>query len=173
MNTRMLAVAALGLAALLPSCGGSSQPAGPTAAASPTPSPGPTPTPTLGNPMASVTAKMFGYTRNDGPEAGQGRYTIPPAPDFFIPADWIDLDCTPRDADGRETSNHPDTAEWYGSQGGDGKLVENVDYVWEDGASYDPQVQLRYSARSGYIDVYCKVGQFVSNTVRIVVHGND
>jgi hypothetical protein len=112
---------------------------------------------------------MLGYQRNEG--SRQGRFPIPPAPSHFQWADWIDLDCTPRDADGRETSNHPPFAEWYPSSGGAGILVENVDYTFEDGATYNPQVQIRYNSRTGYINVYCKLPNtnIVSETLRIDV----
>lgn len=162
------AIAAL----LLGSCGGSSpsQPSAPVVAATPTPPPTTTTVP-RGNPAVSVTARMFGYTRNEG--TGQGRFPIPPAPATFWWGDWIDMDCTPRDADGRPTNNHPDFAEWYYSSGGAGVLIDKYDYVVEEDARYNPQVQIRYLARTGYIDMYCKIPttNITSNVVRIEVFG--
>jgi hypothetical protein len=145
------------------------QPTAPVVVA--TPAPTPTPAPSLGNPAVSATVKMFGYTRNEG--SNKGRFPIPPAPPYFQIADWIDLDCTPRDAEGRETRNHPPLAEWYPSSGGEGVLVIDYDYTFEDGASYTPQIQLRYLARTGFIDVYCKLPgtNVTSNTIRIPVRG--
>lgn len=172
MKFRLSAVPLACAALLLTGCGSDSPstPSAPVGTATPTPAPSATPTP-LGNPTTSVTARMFGYTRNEG--TNQGRFPIPPAPPTFQQADWIDLDCTPRDADGRPTANHPSFAEWYPSSGGEGVLVDEVDYVLVDGASYNPQLQLRYSARSGFIDIYCKIPgrSITSNTVRINVFG--
>lgn len=173
--SRFSAVALIPAALILGSCGGDSpsqpsSPAAPPVAATPTPAPTATPSP-LGNPPVRATARMFGYTRNAG--SNQGRFPIPPAPAFFQIADWIDLDCTPRDADSRETRNHPPFAEWYPSSGGAGVLVDNVDYVLVDGASYNPQLQIRFLARTGYIDIYCKIPNtnIESNTIRIEVRG--
>lgn len=155
-------------ALLLGSCGSPSQPSAPVVVATPTPTPTPTP---LGNPAVRATARLFGYTRNEG--TGQGRFSIPPIPPYFQQADWIDLDCTPRDAAGRETQNHPPTAEWYPSSGGQGVLIIDYDYTFEDGASYNPQIQLRYLARTGYIDVHCRLPntEIRSNVIRIEVFG--
>ncbi len=168
MKSSSVAAALASAAVVLFGCGSDapSQATPPVVVATPTPTPTPTP---LGNPAVRATARMFGYTRNEG--SRQGRFPIPPAPPYFQLGDWIDLDCTPRDADNRETSNHPSFAEWYPSSGGAGVLVENYDYILEDGASYNPQLQLRYLARRGYIDIYCKLPNtsIVSNTVRIEV----
>jgi len=118
--------------------------------------------------MASVTAKMFGYTRNVG--NGQGRFPIPPAPAFFVTGDWIDVDCTPRDASGAPTSNHPSAIEWYYTSGGDGVLVDQVDYVVVDDDTFTPQVQIRFNTRTGYIDMWCKVSGYESNHLHLEVH---
>lgn len=171
MKFRLSSVTLVSSALIFGACGGSSspnQPSAPVVVATPTPAPTPT-APPLGNPAVRVTARMFGYTRNEGSRTG--RFPIPPAPPFFQLADWIDLDCTPRDADGRETNNHPPFAEWYPSSGGAGVLVENLDYTFEDGASYNPQVQIRFLSRTGYIDVYCKIPNtnIQSNVIRIDV----
>lgn len=170
MKFRLCLVTFAVAALFLNSCGGGSpsQPSVPVVVATPTPAPTPTP---LGNPAVSATARMFGYTRNEG--TGQGRFPIPPVPAYFQQADWIDLDCTPRDADGRETRNHPPFAEWYPSSGGEGVLVINYDYTFEDGDRYNPQIQLRYLARTGYIDVHCRIPNtnIRSNIIRINVFG--
>lgn len=171
MKSRPFLVVLAAAALALPSCGGSKQsntPLTPTVVATPTPAPTATPAP-VGAVPARATARMFGYTRNEGSRTG--RFPIPPAPPYFQIGDWIDLDCTPRDADGRETSNHPPFAEWYPSSGGAGVLVENIDYTFEDGASYNPQVQIRFLTRTGYIDVYCRVPgtNITSNVIRIDV----
>ncbi len=172
MKTRTFAVGLAALALLLGSCGSDapSQPTPPVVSVTPTPTPAPTPTP-LGNAPVSVTMRLFGYTRNEG--TGQGRFPIPPLPAYFQKADWIDLDCTPRDADGRPTNNHPPFAEWFPSSGGAGVLIEDYDYVFEAGATYTPQIQIRYLARTGYLDVHCKIPNtnLRSPTVRIEVFG--
>jgi len=156
---------------LLVSCGSDSpsQPSQPLVVATPTPQP--TPTPSLGNPPVSVSARLFGYSRREG--SNQGRYPIPPAPSTFQHADAIDIDCTPRDAEGRETRNHPVYVEWYATSGGEGVLVENVDYVWNEGSSWADQIEIRYLSRTGYIDVYCKIPgtSIASNVIRLPVFG--
>lgn len=172
MKYRPLIATVVSFVPLIGSCGGGTQttPSGPTAVATPTPAPTPTPTP-VGNPAARATAALIGYTRNEG--TGQGRFPIPPMPAYFQQADWIDIDCTPRDADNRPTNNHPPFAEWYYSSGGAGVLVQDYDYVVEEDDRYTPQLQLRYLARTGYIDMYCKIPgtNITSNVVRIGVFG--
>lgn len=168
MRSRFALLFGLAIAGLLlPSCG-SDSPTSPPVAATPTPAPTPTATPTpSGAPFVRVTANIIGYTRDNVTYSG----SLP----FYIPADWIDVDCTPRDADGRSTPNHPAAIEWYYTSGGAGVLVDKVDYVVEDdnGFTFTPQVQIRFSSRSGYLDMWCKVGGIESNTVRIAVRGND
>jgi hypothetical protein len=148
-----------------------STPAAPTPPVAATPTPTPAPTATPGNPMASVSAKMFGWQRNEG--SPLGHFNIPPSPpDAFQQTDWIDLDCTPRDADGRATPNHPAAIEWYYPGGPPGGLVPKDHFVVVDDNKFTPQVQLRYSAITGYFDIWCKVGSFESNRVRINVVRN-
>src|SRR5262245_46937863 len=96
--------------AFVGACGGDSPtPSGPVAATpAPTPAPTPTPAPSpAGNPFVSATARVLGFTR------GGITYSFVPA--VFRRGDTIDLDCTPRDQDGRATPNHPSFAEWYTS----------------------------------------------------------
>lgn len=146
---------------------GSDSGSSPTPPVAATPTPAPSPSATPGNPMASVTAKMFTYTRELG--AGAGYFQIPPAPPFFISADKIDVDCTPRDAAGRPTSNHPPNIEWYYTSGPPGGLVDKVDYVIADDDSFVPQVNIRYSTRTGFFEMWCKVAGFESNHLRFDV----
>lgn len=171
MKSRSFVPYSVVAALFLGSCGGGSpsQPTTPVVVATPTPAPTPTP---LGNPAVRVTMRLLGYTRNEG--TGQGRFPIPPPPPaFFHWGDWIDIDCTPRDADGRETRNHPPFMEWYPSSGGAGVLTIDYDYTFEDGASFTPQIQIRYLARTGYIDVHCKIPntEIRSNVIRLNVFG--
>ena len=170
MNRTHLALV-LGAAALsLVACGddSSSSPTPPVAA---TPAPTPTPSATPGNPMASVSAAVFKYLRSYGPESERGVFHIPPSrlPSYFITGDAIDVSCTPRDSAGRETSNHPLTIEWYYTSGGAGVLVDQVDYFVIDDNTFVPQIQIRSNTRSGYIDMWCRVGGFDSNHLRIEV----
>lgn len=141
----------------------------PPVAATPAPTPTPAPTATPGNPMVRVSAEIFKWTRNIG--GAQGVYHVPPfnLPPFFITADWIDIGCTPRDANFRPTPNHPTTVEWYYTSGGEGVLVDKVDYIVLDDHTFVPQVQIRYNTRTGYIDMWCKVGGLESNHVRMEV----
>lgn len=171
MKSRLAALTFAAVPLFFDACGSSpAQPTTPIVVATPTPAPTATPTP-LGNPAVSATARMFGYVRNEG--TGQGRFPIPPLPPYFQKGDHIDLDCTPRDADGRETRNHPPTAEWYPSSGGNGVLTIDYDYTFEEGARYNPQIQIRYLSRTGYIDVHCRLPgtEIRSNVFRIEVYG--
>jgi hypothetical protein len=163
----------LPLASLIYSCGGDSpvSPKQPVAAASPTPAPSPSPSPSLGKPPVTAKAYLFGYTRREG--SNQGRFPIPPMPSTFQIGDAIDITCEARDEDGRVTNNIPDSLEWYSSSGGDGVLILNYDYVWNEGDRWADQIEIRYLSRTGYIDVSCKLpGTNVqSPTIRIPVFG--
>ena len=158
------------LALLLGSCGSPSQPSTPVVIATPTPAPSPT-APALGKPPVSAVVGLFGYVRREG--SNQGRFPIPPPPPTFQIGDAIDIGCTPKDEDGRNTANHPPFVEWYGSSGGDGVLVLDYDYVWNEGDRWADQIEIRFLSRSGYIDVYCKIPntQIRSNSIRIPVFG--
>jgi len=162
----------VGFAALTGACGdGPSQPTAPVVVVTPTPAPTPTPSTSLGNPPARATAAVFGYVRREG--NNQGRFPVPPAPPFYQIGDAIDIYCAATDADGRETRNHPDFVEWYSSSGGEGVLTLNYDYVWNEGDRWVDQVEIRFLARSGFIDVYCKIPgtTIVSPTIRLNVFG--
>ncbi len=162
------ATALLGL--LFSSCG-SDAPSQPTTV-TPTPTPPPTTTTLgLGKPPVRVVAALFGYTRKEG--SNQGRFNIPPMPSTFQVADAIDIGCTPRDEDNRETRNHPDFVEWNSSSGGEGVLIEKYDYVWNEGDRWADQVEIRYLSRTGFIDVTCRIPgtSIVSNMIRIQVYG--
>src|SRR5262245_35656310 len=164
---------AAALALLAASCGGSStpsQPSTPVAVATPTPAPTASASPT-GNKPVSVVNAVFGYVRREG--NNQGRFPVPPAPSTYQIGDAIDIGCTPKDADGRNTSNHPDYVEWYSSSGGAGVLIEKYDYVWNEGDRWADQIEIRYLSRTGYIDVYCRIPgtNIESNVVRLNVFG--
>jgi hypothetical protein len=169
MNRAYLVLLAGAMSIPLGACGSdsNSSPTTPPVAATPTPTPSPTATPAP--PMARVSAEIFKWTRNLPP--GDGVFHVPPSPlpPYFITADWIDIGCTPRDADYRPTPNHPRDVEWYYTSGGDGVLVDKVDYVVVDDNTFVPQVQIRYNTRTGHIDMWCKVGGFESNHVRLEV----
>lgn len=172
MKHRYLVSALAGLAALSGACGdGSSQPTAPVVVATPTPAPTATPTPSLGGPPRSAVAAVFGYVRREG--NNQGRFPVPPTPPFYQIGDAIDIYCAARDADGRETRNHPDFVEWYSSSGGEGVLTLNYDYVWNEGDRWVDQIEIRFLARSGFIDVYCRIpGTTVTSPViRLNVFG--
>jgi hypothetical protein len=158
------------LALLSGACGDSSpsQPTTPVVVATPTPAPTPVP---LGNPPVSATVGVFGYVRREG--NNQGRFPVPPPPPFYQIGDAIDIGCTPRDAAGRETRNHPDFVEWHSSSGGEGVLILDYDYVWNEGNRYADQIEIRFLARSGFIDVSCKIPgtNIVSQTIRLNVFG--
>ena len=140
----------------------------PTVVATPTPAPTPRP---VGAVPVRATVHVFGYERREG--SNQGRFPIPPMPSTFQVADAIDITCSPRDADGRETNNHPDYVEWYSSSGGAGVLVDKYDYVWNEGDRWADQIEIRYLSRTGYIEVYCKIPgtSIVSPTIRLEVYG--
>jgi hypothetical protein len=162
-------------AGLLPvlagACGGSTpaQPTQPTVVTTPTPAP--TATPSRGNVPVSANAAIFGYVRREG--SNQGRFPVPPLPSTFQVGDAIDIGCTPRDSDGRNTANHPDYVEWYSSSGGAGVLIDKYDYVWNEGDRWADQIEIRFLSRTGYIEVYCKIPgtSIVSNVVHINVFG--
>jgi hypothetical protein len=118
-----------------------------------------------------VSISIFGYVRREG--SNQGRFPVPPLPSTFQVGDAIDIGCTPRDADGRETRNHPEYVEWFSSSGGDGVLVEKYDYVWNEGDRWADQIEIRFLSRTGYIDVSCRIpGTTIrSDTIRINVFG--
>lgn len=143
----------------------------PPVAATPAPTPTPSPTATPGNPMASVSAVIFKYMRSYGPESERGVFHVPPSrlPPYFITGDAIDVSCTPRDAAGRETPNHPTAIEWYYTSGGPGVLVDKVDYYVIDDNTFIPQIQIRSNTRSGYIDMWCRVGGYESNHLHMEV----
>jgi hypothetical protein len=103
----------------------------------------------------------------------QGRFPVPPTPPFYQIGDAIDIGCTPRDADGRETRNHPSFVEWHSSSGGEGVLILNYDYVWNEGDRYADQIEIRFLSRSGFIDVFCRIpGTNISSpTIRLNVFG--
>jgi hypothetical protein len=160
-----------GTAALsLVACGNdsSSSPTPPVAA---TPTPSPTATPA--NPMARVAAEWYSFTRafscNCGAFSNPRRYPLPPWPDFFITGDAIDIGCTPRDADGVPTSNHPMAIEWYYTSGGQGVLVADVDYVFDHDDTFNPQIQIRSNTRDGWLETWCKVGGIESNHLHVEV----
>src|SRR5262245_44503278 len=109
MKHRTLRACLAVLAALPAACGGDAPPTAPVVVA-PTPVPTATPPP-AGNAPASAVVAVFGYVRREGDNTG--RFPVPPAPPFYQIGDAIDIGCTPRDASGRNTSNHPDFVEWY------------------------------------------------------------
>ena len=154
-------------------CGdGSSQPTAPVVVATPTPTPVPTTAPNpLGNPPTRAVVAVFGYVRREG--SNQGRFQVPPAPAFYQIGDAIDIGCTPRDAENRETRNHPDFVEWHASSGGEGVLILNYDYVWNEGDRYADQIEIRFLSRSGFIDVQCKIPgtDILSPVIRLNVFG--
>lgn len=163
----------LGFAALsMLACGddSSSSPT-PPVAATPTPTPAPTATPAP--PMARVTAEWYGFTRsvpcNCGQYSNPGRYPLPPWPNFFISWDHIDIGCTPRDADGRPTSNHPMAIEWYYTSGGAGVLVPDVDYYFVNDNTFNPKIEIRANTRDGWLETWCKVGGMESNRLHVEV----
>ena len=158
-------------ALLVGSCGSDTPSQPPTVVVTPPPVPTATPTPALGNAPTRVSISIFGYVRREG--SNQGRFPVPPMPSTFQVGDAIDIGCTPRDADGRETRNHPDYVEWFSSSGGDGVLVEKYDYVWNEGDRWADQIEIRFLARSGYIEVSCRIpGTSIrSDTIRIPVYG--
>ena len=172
MKRHTLYTAVLGSALLAGACGSDSpsQPSAPVVVATPTPRPTPTPA-TAGNPPRSASVGVFGYVRREG--ANPGRFQVPPTPPFYQIGDAIDIGCTPRDADGRETRNHPEFVEWYSSSGGEGVLILNYDYVWNEGDRWADQIEIRFLARSGFIDVYCKIPgtSIVSPPIRLNVFG--
>jgi hypothetical protein len=167
-RTRSTCLAAL--AALFTACGGDAPPTAPAAVATPTPAPTPPPA-TGGNPPTSATAAVFGYVRREG--NSQGRFPVPPAPSTYQIGDAIDIGCTPRDAGGRPTSNHPDFVEWHSSSGGEGVLILNYDYVWNEGDRWADQIEIRFLSRSGFIDVQCKITgtNILSPVIRLNVYG--
>ena len=169
MKPHVLFSSLLALAALSGACGGDSpaQPSTPVVVATPTP----TATPSLGNPPVRTTVGVFGYVRREGNNTG--RFPVPPPPPFYQIGDAIDIGCTPRDADGRETRNHPEFVEWHSSSGGEGVLILNYDYVWNEGNRWADQIEIRFLARSGFIDVFCKIPgtNIVSPTIRLNVFG--
>ena len=157
---------------LFTSCGGDA-PSQPTTVTATTLPPPPTTTrpAAVGNAPVRALVTIFGYVRREG--SGQGRFPIPPAPSTFQVGDAIDITCTPRDADGRETTNHPDFVEWNSSSGGEGVLIEKYDYVWNEGDRWADQIEIRYLSRTGFIDVSCRIPgtSIVSSTIRIPVYG--
>lgn len=166
----------LSSAFLFSSCGGDTPTQPVTVTPTPTPATTLPPTtttrpPAVGNVPVRAVATIFGYTRKEG--SNQGRFPIPPMPSTFQVADAIDITCTPRDADGRETNNHPEFVEWNSSSGGDGVLIEKYDYVWNEGDRWADQVEIRYLSRSGFIDVSCHIPgtSIVSPIIRIPVYG--
>ncbi len=171
MKRQTVPTAVLGFALLAGACGSDSpsQPTAPVVVATPTPAP--TPSPTAGNPPTSASVGVFGYVRREGNNTG--RFPVPPPPPFYQIGDAIDIGCTPRDAEGRETRNHPDFVEWHSSSGGEGTLILNYDYVWNEGDRYADQIEIRFLARSGFIDVFCKIPgtNIVSPTIRLNVFG--
>jgi hypothetical protein len=171
VRTVRFAALSAGLALFFGACGGStpSQPTTPVVVATPTPAP--TATPSRGNVPTRAVAALFGYVRREG--SNQGRFPVPPLPATFQVADAIDIGCTPRDAENRETSNHPDYVEWYSSSGGQGVLSEKYDYVWNEGDRWADQIEIRYLSRTGYIDVYCKIPgtNITSNVINVRVFG--
>ena len=158
------------LALAFVACGGNSpsQPSTPVVVVTPTPAPTPAP---LGNPPVRASVGVFGYVRREG--ANTGRFPVPPAPPFYQIGDAIDIGCTPRDAENRETRNHPDFVEWHSSSGGEGVLILDYDYVWNEGNRYADQIEIRFLARSGFIDVFCKIPgtNIASPTIRLNVFG--
>jgi len=156
-------------AALLAGCGSESpsQSSTPVAAApapTPTPTPAPTPTPSpAGAPFVSATVRVLGFSRS-----GE-RYDFIPA--VFRPGDTIDLDCTPRDADGRSTPNHPPFAEWYPTSTPGGPVIAR-DYTMARDNTFQPDLFIRAICPTGNIEVYCRVGTVNSNRVTLPVRGN-
>jgi hypothetical protein len=157
-------------AALLGACG-SDSPSAPTApvAATPAPTPAPTPTPAAspsGTPFVSATARVLGFTR------GGITYSFVPA--VFRRGDTINLDCTPRDADGRSTPNHPTFAEWYTSSSTTGGPILDRDYTLSPGDTYNPDMFIRSICPAGNITVQCRVGSssVYSNTLNLPTSGN-
>ncbi len=167
---RLLLLAAF--AASTGACGSDSPSSTPTApvAATPAPTPVPTPAPTAtpspsGAPFVSATARVLGFTR------GGIRYSF--VPSVFRRGDTIDLDCTPRDADGRATPNHPRFAEWYTSSTPGGPILDR-DYTIARADTYTPDMYIRQICPAGFITVQCRVGSssVYSNTLSLPTSGN-
>jgi len=156
---------------LFASCG-SDSPSQPTTV-TPTTLPPTTTTrpPAIGAPPVRAVASVFGYVRREG--NGQGRFPVPPMPAQFQVGDAIDITCTPRDAEGRDTNNHPAFVEWSSSSGGEGVLIDKYDYLWNEGDRWADQIEIRFLARTGFIDVSCKIPgtNIVSPTIRLNVYG--
>lgn len=164
----LLGAAALSLAA----CGSDSSSA-PTPPVAATPAPTPTPTATPAPPMASVAAEWYSFTRavscNCGKFSNPGTYPLPPWPDYFISWDHINIGCTPRDANGKPTPNHPMAIEWYYTSGGPGVLVPDVDYYFVNDHTFNPKIEIRAITRNGWLETWCKVGGVESNRLHIEV----
>lgn len=135
------------------------QPA-PTPAATPTPQPNPKPTPQPspsskpnpnGNPVAYVTAGVHSYRRN-----GQLFRT---AAAFYKPGDTIYLNCTPRDEDGKPTSNHGPIQGWTIQST---NLQAGKDFRYTDTNSFNPDLHIDSGSPSGSVRARCRVDGFQS-----------
>ena len=170
MKHRILAAFPAAVALLFAACSGDAPPTAPAVVATPTPAPTATPA-GAGAPATSASVGVFGYVRREG--NNQGRFPVPPAPSTYQIGDAIDIGCTPRAASGLPTSNHPDFVEWHSSSGGEGVLILNYDYVWNEGNRYADQIEIRHLSRTGFIDVFCKIPgtTIVSPTIRLPVFG--
>jgi hypothetical protein len=171
---RLVALAAsVACVAFLGACGSDAPGSAPTApvAATPTPTPPPTPTPApapsaTAAPFVSATARVLGFTR--------GGFTYSFVPAVFRQGDTINLDCTPRDADGRSTPNHPPFAEWYTSSSTTGGPILDRDYTLARADTYNPDLYIRQLCPAGNITVQCRVGSssVYSNTLNLPTSGN-
>lgn len=124
---------------------------GSTPRPSPTPNPNPKPTPTPtpdpgGSSVDYVTAGVHSYRRN-----GQLYRT---AASFYLPGDSIYLNCTPRTADGKPTTNHGPIQGWtiYSTN-----LQVGRDFRYTDTNSFNPDLHIDQGSPSGAVRARCRV----------------
>jgi hypothetical protein len=154
---RSLAVALIGLAAML-ACEGTN-PAGPgsstttttlaTQPPAPTATPSPTATPTPAgnqNPAVDVRTSVTSFLRYGRLVKGRAA--------TFIPGDVIYLTCTPLDKTGKPTKNHGTIRDWRITSD---ELSVGVDWVHTDLRTFNPDVHVSEQSHDGTIKARCEV----------------